>query len=310
MAETGAGRRARGLALWRAQTPVMRGVVMMCLSTVAFSAMHVTIRHLSADLSVYQIAFFRNAFGLMFLAPLIVGGGIAQIRTPRLGLHALRGLVNFGAMLMFFTAVATTPLAKVTALSFTAPIFTAVMSVLVLGERFRARRWAAIGFGFLGMLVILRPGLSVVETGALLALAAAALWSVAMILIKMLSRTETSVAIVAWMAIFLSLFSLGPAIWTWTDPSPSAWGWLLFVGLAGSLAQVSLSQSLKETDPTAVLPFDFLKLIWTALLAAWLFGEVPDVFVWIGAAIIFGSGFYIAWRERQAGKAAARASLG
>ncbi|MGM0584963.1 MAG: DMT family transporter [Pseudomonadota bacterium] len=288
-------------AAWAGQSPVMRGVIMMCLSTVAFASMHATVRHVSAELPVYQIVFFRNLFGLAFLIPVILGSGIVQMRTRRLGLHALRGLINIGGMLMFFTAVTITPLAKVTALSFTAPIFTAMLSVLVLGERFRLRRWAAIAFGFLGMLVIIRPGLAVVETGALLALAAAALWAVAMIVIKILSRTETSVAIVAWMGVFLSLFSLGPAIWVWEDPSPAAWGWLLVIGLTGSLGQVSLSQSLKETDPTAVLPFDFLKLIWTALLGAWFFAEIPDLFTWIGAGVIFSSGLYIAYRERRAG---------
>lgn len=287
---------------WRAQTPVMRGVTMMCLSTVAFSAMHVTIRHVSAELHPFQIALFRNLFGLAFLTPLLIGAGFAQLRTKRLHLHALRALVNIGAMLMFFTALSITAVATVTALSFAGPVFTAVLSVLVLGERFRLRRWAAIGCGVLGMLIILRPGIAPMETGPILALAAAALWSVALIIIKVISRTESSVAITAWMGIFLSAFSLGPALWVWQAPSLPAWGWLLFIGLAGSAAQVSLAQSLSETEPTAVMPFDFLKLIWTTLLGAWAFGELPDVWVYLGAAVIFSSGFYIAWRERQAAR--------
>jgi drug/metabolite transporter (DMT)-like permease len=128
-----------------------------------------------------------------------------------------------------------------------------------------------------------------------------------MIFIKILSRTESSVAIVAWMAIFLSLFSFIPAMLTWRDPSPETWAWLVFIGLIGTLAQVSLSQSLKETDPTAVLPFDFLKLIWTALLAAWFFAEIPDAFTLLGAVVIFGSGLYVAYRERQASRASGTA---
>ncbi|MEO1331531.1 MAG: DMT family transporter, partial [Pseudomonadota bacterium] len=141
-------------AQWRAQTPVIRGVAMMCLSTVAFAIMHMAVRRLSAELPPFEIAFFRNLFGLAFLAPLLVGDGFRALRTSRLGLHALRGVVNIGAMLLFFSALAITPLAEVTALGFTAPIFAAALSVLALGERFRAHRWAAIGFGFLGMLII------------------------------------------------------------------------------------------------------------------------------------------------------------
>ncbi|MBY8975843.1 EamA family transporter [Rhodobacteraceae bacterium NNCM2] len=284
---------------WRGQTAVIRGISMMCLSTFAFVAMHTTIRHVSAELHPFQIAFFRNLFGLVFLFPVLLGTGLAQMRTKRLGLHAFRGLINIVAMFLFFTAVSTTPLAKVTALSFTAPIFAASLSVLVLGERFRIHRWAAIIAGFVGMLVILRPGIAVIEPGALMALAAAAIWAVAMILIKMLSRTESSVAIVAWMGIFLCAFSIGPAIMVWRDPSFEALCWLLFIGFTGSIAQVSLSQALKETDPTAVLPFDFLKLIWASLLAAWFFNEVPDQYTWLGAGLIFSAGLYIARRERR-----------
>lgn len=284
---------------WRAQPAVARGAIMMCLSTVAFAVMHTTVRHVSKELPPFEIAFFRNLFGLAVLMPILIGDRMSFLRTKRLGLHAFRGLLNIVAMLMFFTAVSTTPLAKVTALSFTAPIFAAVLSVLVLGERFRMRRWAAIVVGFLGMLIIIRPGLVVVDAGSLMVLGAAALWAVAMIIIKILSRTDSSVTIVAWMGVFLSVYSLGPALWVWQDPSPAAWGWLVFIGFSGTIAQVSLSQSLKETDPTAVLPFDFLKLIWTALLAAWLFGEIPDLYTWIGAGVIFAAGLYIANRERR-----------
>ena len=287
------------LHLWQAQSGAMRGAIMMILSTLCFAVMHAAVRHVSQSLPPFQVAFFRNLFGLMFLLPILAAGGFAQLRTNRIGLHALRGVINIAAMLMFFTAVSTTPLAKVTALSFTAPIFAAALSVLVLRERFRAHRWSALVAGFIGMLIVLRPGFAVVETGALLAVSAAALWSVAMIIIKMLSRTESSVAIVAWMGIFLCAFSIGPALWVWQPIVGMAWFWLVFIGLTGSLAQVSLSQALKETDTTAVLPYDFLKLIWTALLGAWLFGEIPDQYTFIGAGVIFSASLYIAHRERR-----------
>lgn len=290
-------------AFWKNQSPVMRGVIMMCASTVAFAFMHFSVRVASSELHPFQIAFFRNLFGLAFLLPLLIGPGFAQMRTSRIGLHALRGVVNIAAMFLFFTALSITPLAKVTALSFTAPIFTSVLSVVILREQIRLRRWTAIGLGFIGMLIILRPGFAVVETGALLVIVSALLWSLALIIVKTLSRTESSVAIVAWMGIFLSVFSIGPAIWVWKDPTLWAWGWLLFIGFAGSVAQVCLSQALKETDPTAVMPFDFLKLVWAALLAFWFLGEVPDEMTFVGAAVIFGAGLYVAHRERAAARA-------
>lgn len=271
----------------------------MSFSTVVVVAMHFSVRVVSAELHPFQIAFFRNIFGLAFLVPFLVGPGFAQMRTKRLGRHALRGIINFGAMLLFFSALATAPLAKVTALGFTAPIFTSILSVIILNEQVRARRWIAIGVGFIGMLIILRPGLITLDTGSLFAVGSALLWSIAMIFVKTLSRTDSSIAIVAWMGIFLSVFSIGPAIWVWRDPSLWAWGWLICIGLLGSLAQVAISQSLKETDPTAVMPFDFLKLVWAIPLAAWFFGEIPDRFTLLGAAIIFGSGMYLVHRERH-----------
>lgn len=285
--------------LWSRQTPALRGIVLMCVSTVAFSVMHGLVRFVSDVLPPFQIAFFRNLFGLMFLMPLLLRSRFKLLRTNRIGLHALRGVINIGAMLMFFTALSISPLAKVTALSFTAPIFMAVLAVIVLGERFRIYRWLAILLGFIGMLIILRPGFVAIDTGALLVTGAAALWAVAMILIKILSRTDSSLTIVAYMGIFLGAFSILPALWVWQPFGLQTLGWMALIGLFGTIAQMSLSQALKETDPTALMPFDFLKLIWTALIGAWFFAEIPDVYTLIGATVIFASGLFIAFRERQ-----------
>ena len=286
-------------AFWKKQTPVMRGIVLMCLSTIAFSVMHGLVRFVSEVLPPFQIAFFRNIFGLAFLFPLLIRSRFAILRTKQIGLHALRGIINLAVMLMFFTALSITPLAKVTALSFTAPIFMAILAVLVLGERFRFYRWAAIFSGFIGMLIILRPGLISIDKGALLVTAGAALWAVAMIIIKIQSRTESSVTIVAYMGIFLGVFSIVPAYLVWQPFGLQTMGLMVLIGFSGTIAQMALSQSLKETDPTATMPFDFLKLIWAAMIGAWFFTEIPDVFTSMGAVVIFSSGLFIAIRERS-----------
>ncbi len=293
---------------WHAAPPVLRGILMMCLSTVLFSVMHVLVRYASSELPPFQIAFFRNLFGFLIFIPLLLSGGFGFLRTQRLGLHAVRGLLNVIAMLMFFTALALTEVARVTALSFTAPLFTALMSVLLLGERFRMRRWIALALGFAGMLVILRPGLIAVDLGALLVVGSALIWAVTMIVIKILSRTESSFAITAYMNIYLSVFSLVPAIWVWVTPTAEMWGWLVAIGVSGTLAQLTLSQALKETEPTAVMPFDFLKLIWATLMGLWVFGELPDAWTYVGAAVIFASAFYIVLREHQERRRAAAAT--
>ncbi|MDC3002447.1 DMT family transporter [Paracoccaceae bacterium] len=284
---------------WNRQTPVMRGIVLMCLSTVAFSIMHGLVRFVSEVLPPFQIAFFRNIFGLAFLLPLLMRSRFSVLRTRQIGLHALRGVINMAAMLMFFTALSISPIAKVTALGFTAPIFMAILAVIVLGERFRIYRWSAIFLGFAGMLIILRPGLVVIDTGALLVIGSAVLWAVAMLIIKIQSRTESSLTIVAYMGIFLGVFSIAPALWVWQPFELQTLGLMVLIGLFGSIAQMAISESLKETDPTALMPFDFLKLIWTAMIGAWFFAEIPDMFTWIGATVIFSSGLFIAFRERS-----------
>jgi len=278
----------------------MRGILLMCLSTVAFSIMHGLVRFVSEVLPPFQIAFFRNFFGLAFLLPLLMRSRFAVLRTKQIGLHALRGIINMAAMLMFFTALSISPIAKVTALGFTAPIFMAILAVIVLGERFRIYRWSAIFLGFVGMLIILRPGLVVIDTGALLVIGSAVLWAVAMLIIKIQSRTESSLTIVAYMGIFLGIFSIVPALWVWQPFGLRTLGLMVLIGLFGSIAQMAISESLKKTDPTALMPFDFLKLIWTAMIGAWFFAEIPDVYTWVGATVIFSSSLFIAFRERSA----------
>ncbi len=259
--------------------------------------MHACVRYLSGELHPLQIAFFRNFFGLIVFVPLVMRSGVGFLCTTRLRLHGLRAILNVISMFMFFYALSMTPLARVTALSFTAPIFAAVLSVIMLGERFRLRRWSAIAAGFVGTMVILRPGMIEVDIGSVLVVVSAALWGLTLIIIKILGRTETSMTITGYMNLSLSALSLGPAIYFWQMPTPAAWAVLLAIAVLGTLGQLALAESLRQADTTVVLPFDFLKLVWAAALGYLFFAELPDALTWVGAAIVFASGFYIAYRE-------------
>jgi drug/metabolite transporter (DMT)-like permease len=162
---------------------------------------------------------------------------------------------------------------------------------------FRWRRWTAIVCGFLGALVILRPGLQVIDAGAVFVVVSSLLWSVAMVDIKVLGRTESSLTITAYVTVLLIPMTLVPAILVWQTPMLDMWGWLLFIGVIGTLGQLVVTEALKLADITVLMPFDFLKLVWATLIGIIVFAEVPDFPTWIGAAIVFGSSFYIAWRE-------------
>ena len=296
-------------AHWAALTGTTRGIILMLLSTVGFAAMHTLIRYVSAELHPFQIAFFRNFFGLVVFLPWFLRLGFSPLRTGRFSLHALRAVLNVTAMLAFFTALSLTPIAQVTALAFTAPIFAAILGMAVLGEVFRLRRWAAIAIGFLGTFVILRPGFETIDTGSLLTLASALLWGCTLIVIRILGRTDSSLTITSYMNILLAVLSFVPALLVWRTPQGIEWFWLLAIGVLGTLAQLAVAQSLKEAETGVVMPFDFCKLIWVAILGYFLFGEVPGLFVWLGGAMIFASASYIAYRESQIARAARKRNL-
>lgn len=275
----------------------------MVVGTLVFAAMHTAIRHVTQNLSGIEVAFFRNLFGLVVITPLLMRHGPALFHTQKFSLHLLRAVINAISMVCFFVGLSMTPIARATALAFTAPLFTALFSALFLGEVFRWRRWTALFFGFFGALVILRPGLKEVDAGGLLVVFSSLLWAIAMIDIKVLGRTESSQTITAYVTVLLTPLTLVPALFVWQMPSPDMWVWLIFIGVIGTIGQIIITEAIKLADMTVLMPFDFLKLVWAAFLGMLFFAEVPDALTWLGAAIVFSSSFYIVWREAKVRKA-------
>lgn len=287
------------LGWYQRTTPLVRGCFLMVVGTLVFAAMHTAIRYTTQHLSGMEVAFFRNLFGLFVIAPLLMRYGPALFHTQKLGLHLMRAVINAISMVCFFVGLSMTPIARATALAFTAPLFTALFSALFLGEVFRWRRWTAIFVGFFGALVILRPGVQEMDIGGLLIIASSLLWSVAMIDIKVLGRTESSRTITAYVTVLLTPLTVVPAIWVWQMPSTDLWVWLVFIGVIGTIGQIVITEAIKLADMTVLMPFDFLKLVWAAFLGMIFFAEVPDALTWVGAAIVFASSFYIVWREAK-----------
>jgi drug/metabolite transporter (DMT)-like permease len=281
-------------------SPALRGIGLMFVSTFFFAAMHGSIRYLSATIHPFEIALFRNVFGLMVVLPWFYRYGIAPLRTQRFGLHALRAVFNIMAMLSFFYALSITPLSEVTALGFTAPIFATVLAALIIGEVVRARRWSAIAIGFLGTLIILRPGFEAIGLGQMLVLFSSMIWACALLVIKTLGRTDSSATIIAYMALLMIPLSLVPALLVWRWPDPLEWAWLIAIGVLGGIAQFCMTEALRQADTAVVMPFDFFKLVWVTVIAWLAFAEHLDLYTWIGGAVIFASTLYIAYRERAA----------
>jgi len=291
------------LESYRGLHPAARGCALMMLATFMFAGMHTAIRYATQELPPVEVAFFRNVFGLVVIAPLLARHGTRLFYTKRIGLHVVRAVLNVVSMLAFFVGLSMTPLARATALSFTAPLFTALLGALFLGEAFRWRRWTAIFAGFCGALVILRPGLRTFDGGSLLVLVSSLLWSMALIDIKVLGRTDSSMTITAYVTILMIPMTLVPAMLVWQPPMLDMWGWLIFIGVIGTLGQLIVTEAVKLADMTVLMPFDFLKLVWAAFLGMIFFAEVPDLLTWVGGAIVFTSSCYIAWREAKLRKA-------
>jgi drug/metabolite transporter (DMT)-like permease len=290
------------------QGNALRGVALMLVATVMMSCMHASIRYLSETMHPFEIAFFRNLFALVVVLPWFLRYGAAPLRTSRLGLHVVRAALNVAAMLSFFYALSLAPLSEVTALGFTAPIFATLLAAPILREAVGMRRWSAIGFGFFGTVIILRPGFESVGLGQLLTLFSSLVWALALMTIKTLGRSESSVTIVTYMGLLMIPLSLAPALLVWQWPDAWQLSWLALIGLLGGIGQFCMTEALRQADTAVVMPVDFCKLIWATLLAWVAFGEIPDGFTWIGGGVIFISTFYITYRERRLAKSPANVS--
>jgi drug/metabolite transporter (DMT)-like permease len=280
----------------------MRGGVFMLISAVSFATMAGIIRYLADHLHPFEVAFFRNAVSLALMAPWVLRGGIEGLRTASIRKYSLRGLASITAMLCWFYGLATMPIAEATALSFTAPIFTSIAAIFFLGERMGTRRWAAIVIGFAGAMIILRPGVSALNLSALVVLGGSAAVACSVIMVKILSRTEPSSLIVAYMGIYLVPMSLVPALFVWTPPSLNDWFWLILIGVVATIGQLGMTSAYAATEATVVLPFDYARLPSAALIGYLAFNEAPDSWTWIGATVIAASAIYIARREARLAK--------
>ena len=278
-------------------SPIL-GMANMLASASSISAINGFVVHLSYSMHVFEIAFFRQLFGLIFMAAMFLRGGLRPLMTRRIWLHVIRSVLNVIAMLSFFYGLTLEPLAKVISLSLTAPLFATVMAVLLLGEKMYFHRWVSLLLGLVGALIILRPGFQAISLGALLVLGSNAVWSVALVVIKVLSRTESSVTIALYATLLQAPVALVFALFFWTIPTLEQLGFLVIIGIGGTVAQICLGEAFRYADATLVLPIDFTKLFWASLIGYLFFDQVPDLWIWPGAFVIFLAVFYNAYKER------------
>lgn len=277
----------------------IRAALLMLGSTVFFGLMAVTIKLASQSLHTFEIAFFRNFFGVVAALPLLVRHGPSLLRTTQLPRYFIRCLIGIASMLCGFWAIGHLPLAQAVSLSYSTPIFVTIAAVIFLHEQVRARRWAAVGLGFLGVLVIVRPGTEGFSGASLVALAAAVLSGIVSIQIKQLSATEPADRIVLWTTLLWVPMSLVPALFVWTWPQGITWLWVAAAGILGTGGHMLWTRALKLGDVSALTPISFMQLPIVAVMGYLVFHEKLDHWTVLGAGIIFAANAYIAHREAQ-----------
>ena len=276
----------------------------MAMSGIAAAAANGGIHHIAVELHPFIVTFFRNLIGILVLLPLLARVGIASLKPKRPGLQLLRGLLQVVSAFLFVAGLALAPLAKATALNFTAPLFAAILAIVFVGETVRLRRIAALIVGFSGTLIVLQPWEGSLDLGSTFMLLSAFLWAIGMIVIKILMRSESSLTTTILTSVVSTPFAFVAALAVWKTPTPVQFAWLVGIGIAYAVSSLTFAEALKQADLTALMPLDFLKLIWAAVIGYVFFSEVPELAIWIGGALIFAGATYIAYRERAVRKPA------
>ena len=296
-------------ARWHALPPKLRGIVWVALSGLLYALLNVFTLLPELGLNSYVMAFLLYFFGATFLLPIVFRVGVAGIlHTDRPGLHVLRGALHTAGMMLWFVALPITPLAEITALGFTVPIFVTIGAAVLLAEEVRLRRWIAVLIGIAGAMIIIRPGFGEVGfgeagLGALCVLVSTPFFAASNLISKALARTDSANTIVVWQHVVIVTCAAPFAIWFWEMPEWNEVLWFLAAGLCGTLGHLCLQRGYQLADITLLQPIGFLALLWNTMFGFLLFDQRPDAWIFVGAVVVFGSALYISHREvvRQSG---------
>ena len=285
-------------SLTRSST-VVTAVIIAVLSMFLFSLTHSSVRLLSDTMSAFEIVFWRMSLSLGIITPWYAWKGLHHLKTRRLLMHSLRSVVNFGGMILWFYAIAVVPLGKAVAIHFVLPIFVLALAAFILREKIGIRRITAAFIGFGGMLIILRPGQLAIGWPELMILVSALCYAATVIFLKYMVKTETPLALTFYTNLFILMFTIPFTLYLWVPPTIEDILPIIIVGLTGTFAPFMYTSALRMADASIIAPIDFLRLPITAGFGFALFGEVPEIWVWLGGGIIFLSTWYITARENK-----------
>ena len=273
-------------------------VALLAIGATLFgSFMGAGVKLLSDDLHPIIICFYRCLIGLIIITPFVARNKFKALQTDNMRLQIFRALINIISMICWFSAIGMMHFEKATALGFTTPLFTTVLAVLVLGEVIRFHRTAALLLGFIGILIIIRPGYLPFEFGTILMLIASFSFSFVLIFVKKLSATDSSLTIIFYHLLYMTPAFFILSLFYWQSINFNQLVIFSLMGSSGLLSHWCLAQAFKMSDTTFVMPLQFTKLIWASLIGLFIFAEQPDIWTWVGGVIIFISVVYITYRE-------------
>ena len=279
------------LAIFLIITSVFFGTVMLSFLKIA-----------QEDVNVYVAGFFRFFLGLIIILPYIIIKKDAVLKTTHLKQHFLRAILGLPAMLLYFSALVLLPIEKLTAISFVVPLLVTILAVFFLGENIYIYRTLALMLGFGGMLVIIRPGFVDISIGVYMVLFSALLWSINIIITKKISKDDSAITILAYQSIFMSLLSFFIVLFFWEMPSLKTFIYLILAAMCGTVLHLTLNHAFKLVDVSMTQPYSFLNLVFASIIGYFVFDEIPDLYTWIGALIIFTGVLIISYREMKLDK--------
>ncbi|MCP5150130.1 MAG: DMT family transporter [Ectothiorhodospiraceae bacterium] len=276
------------------------GIALMLLGVAVYAWMDGLVKWLSATYPTIQLVLFRCVFGFVPVAVVVLRGrSLGALRTTRPLAHLVRSMATLGALWGFFVAFAHMPLADAYAIGFAAPLLITALSVPMLGERVGVRRWSAVVAGFVGVLIMLRPGAGVMEPAALIALGATVCYALTMIFIRQLSRTETDAAIVFYPMLAIAAVSAALVPPVWVAPGALDLALLAAVGVLGGIGQLLLTAAFRRAEVALLTPFEYSAMLWATGIGWLVWGDVPGLHIWVGVAIVAASGIYVVLREAR-----------
>ena len=284
-------------------------ILLIIISIIFGTLMGTFIKLAQEELNVFTTGFLRFFFGFLIITPYILKTKFEVFSTKNLKIHILRSALNLPAMLLGFAALAMLPLEKMTAIHFIVPIIVTILAVIFLKEKIYLYRSIALVMGFLGMLIILRPGIIDISIGIYMALISSLIWSVVIILTKKVSKDDSAITILSHQYVYMSLFSFPLVIYFWDQPSLKTIIFISCAAMSGTILHIALNHAYKLVDVTMTQPYSFLGLVVSSIIGYFVFSDKPDFYTWLGASVIFCGVLLISYRELQLNKEITRKRL-